>query len=77
MTANTMKLTDLRRWNLVQVVMMRRLGIGSDIDEVASFSYWFAQIVDQLQRLPRFSEVQRAFKMTRTFQSVTKVSINK
>ena len=64
MTAQSMKMIDLKRWNLVQVTILHRFGINAEPDTVLAFGEWFANEVDYLHRLPRSSEfhsVKRRF----------------
>ena len=60
MTARRMKIIDLRRWNLVQAILVQRLGMSAEPEIIMAFSEWFANEVDHLHRLPRFSETQMA-----------------
>jgi len=58
MTANGMKSTNLKGWNLVQLSLMQELGISLKPANVFAFGKLFADEVDRLNRLPRASEVR-------------------
>jgi hypothetical protein len=60
MTAKSMRRTDLRRWNLIQIALMEGLGVAIEPANVLAFGKWFADEVDRLRRLPRYSEVELA-----------------
>jgi hypothetical protein len=59
MTANRMKSTNLRQWNLVQMSLMQELGIALKPANVFAFGKLFADEVNRLNRLPRAAEVQQ------------------
>lgn len=58
MTAKKMKVIDLKRWNLLQLHLMQKMGIPLDPDHVMEFAKWFSNEVDNLGRLPRLEEVR-------------------
>ena len=58
MTSRAMKVADLRRWNLIQAALIERLGITEEPTSVIAFGEWFANQVDVLRRLPRWTEIR-------------------
>ena len=60
MTAHSMKTIDLKRWNLVQMMLLQRIGLPLEPETLLVFGEWFSSEVDNLRRLPRLSEVRQA-----------------
>ncbi len=59
MTAQSMKMIDLKRWNLVQMMLLQRVGLPLEPETLLIFGEWFSTEVDNLRRLPRLSEVRQ------------------
>lgn len=57
-----LKKRDLRRWNLVQIMIAMRLGIGDDLDALFLLGEAFAAIADRRRRLARFGEMRVALQ---------------
>ena len=60
MTAQSMKMIDLKRWNLVQMMLLQKVGLPLEPETLLVFGEWFSTEVDNLRRLPRLSEVRQA-----------------
>jgi hypothetical protein len=58
MTAHSMRRTDLRRWNRVQMALMQQLKISAEPAEVMVFGRWFAEEVDRTCRLPGYGDAR-------------------
>ena len=50
-----LKKRDVRRWNLAQIIMAKRLGISENLEKFVKMSELFAKITDARGRPARFS----------------------
>lgn len=56
-----MRQNDLRSWNLTQAAFFTELNIVSDIKKVFAAGKIFADLADDIGRIPSFDEFKTAF----------------